>query len=378
MNSLKTLFSGGAALFILMGSARFAFTPHLPLMQKDFMFSDTFSGFLASSNYLGYLIGSVASLKISGSKNIRGIFLLSIWTSLLLICGMYFNNPFLWVTLRFFSGFTSAIGFVLCLIMVLNNLAKTSASHYSGTIYIGLGLSMSVSGFALPLLYRYFNSSDLWIYIAGISVIPAMLTHMIPAAELHRHEHEKAPYHCKKGINLLYFSYFLEGLGYIVTGTFISVIVLRNTGSVFLSGNVWVIAGLAAMAATPLWPLVAKKFGTGKTLIFIYIIQAVSISMPVLSGNATVSIAGAAGYGGTFLGIVILTLMFGREIDPAGRTTAFLTTFFSLGQIIGPVTAGYLSDLSGSFQVPVISASVIVLTSAVFVFMTMRSVNINR
>src|SRR3546814_16415570 len=54
-------FSGLVALAVAMGIGRFAFTPLLPMMQNDAGLALTQGGWLASANYLGYLIGALAA-----------------------------------------------------------------------------------------------------------------------------------------------------------------------------------------------------------------------------------------------------------------------------------------------------------------------------
>src|SRR5438093_3374759 len=56
--------AGFAALAVAMGIGRFAFTPILPMMQADTGLSVAAGGWLASANYLGYLAGSVAALRM--------------------------------------------------------------------------------------------------------------------------------------------------------------------------------------------------------------------------------------------------------------------------------------------------------------------------
>ena len=53
------LIGGMLSLVIATGIGRFAYTPILPLMQKELSFSNTIAGYIASSNYLGYLLGAI-------------------------------------------------------------------------------------------------------------------------------------------------------------------------------------------------------------------------------------------------------------------------------------------------------------------------------
>ncbi len=52
--------AGLVALAVAMGIGRFAFTPILPMMQEDAGVSIAMGGWLASSNYLGYLLGALS------------------------------------------------------------------------------------------------------------------------------------------------------------------------------------------------------------------------------------------------------------------------------------------------------------------------------
>jgi len=67
---------------------------------------------------------------------------------------------------------------------------------------------------------------------------------------------------------------------------------------------------------------------------------------------------GAVGFGGTFLGIVSLSLAYGRQLSQGGTTTAILTILFSLGQMIGPAVAGFFADKTGNFTVSILIATV--------------------
>ena len=57
--------------------------------------------------------------------------------------------------------------------------------------------------------------------------------------------------------------------------------------------------------------------------------------------------------------------------DPR-RVLALMTAAFGLGQIAGPIFAGYLHDLSGSFLSSSLTATAALLVSAVLAMKTAR------
>jgi MFS family permease len=368
---LKALIGGASAMFLAMGVGRFAFTPILPIMQSEFAFSDTISGALASANYLGYLIGAVYARHISGTKKAYPFFITSIFMSIVMVSAMYVESVPLWYLLRFLSGFFSALVFVQGSEFVIELLIKQGRPQMTGMIFSGVGAGMAASGLTIPLLSTYFNSSQIWLTLGMLCIIPALIAlKTIPKGEVREHQSiEENSGVNKKKLYALYGAYFLEGMGYIVTGTFISVIVLRGTGSVMLSGYVWVIAGLGAVFITPLWGMLAKRIGNANALITAYLVQSAAIALPVLFNNLPMAMLGAVGFGGTFLGIVTLAFAYGREISPSGKTTAVLTIYFSLGQMAGPLFAGRLADISGGFYLPVMTASVSVFIGAIIIIL---------
>src|SRR5882672_8613428 len=104
---MSVAFIGLAALAVAMGIGRFAFTPILPMMREDAGLSVAAGGWLASANYLGYLIGALSAigLRVRPASAVRAG-LLAIGLSTL---AMGLEHRFLaWAALRAVAGIASA------------------------------------------------------------------------------------------------------------------------------------------------------------------------------------------------------------------------------------------------------------------------------
>ena len=64
------ILTGIAALTIAVGIGRFSYTPILPYMISELNLTTTEAGLIASSNYLGYLLGSLIPIFPKFSKSI--------------------------------------------------------------------------------------------------------------------------------------------------------------------------------------------------------------------------------------------------------------------------------------------------------------------
>ncbi|MFT7179457.1 MAG: MFS family permease, partial [Oceanospirillaceae bacterium] len=62
---LKVLCAGIAGLILMLGIARFAYTPILPLMQQQAGLGIAEGGWLAAFNYVGYFCGALIAANIS-------------------------------------------------------------------------------------------------------------------------------------------------------------------------------------------------------------------------------------------------------------------------------------------------------------------------
>jgi len=170
-------------------------------------------------------------------------------------------------------------------------------------------------------------------------------------------------------------AYFLEGLGYIVSGTFAVVSVQRLPGLESWAPWVWTAAGLAAAPSAVLWGAVSRRHGARRALIAAFVVQAAGMAIPALSSTAWAALTGALLFGGTFMGIVSLTMsLAGRGRGGGANAIAALTLIYGIGQALGPVLAGALSRATGGPRLAVLAAALAVgLGGALLAFPRRRS-----
>ena len=366
------LIGGILSLIIAMGIGRFAYTPILPLMQKDLSFSNTVAGYIASSNYAGYLLGAILAGVIP-LKGYRGIplrisLIISIITTALM--GLTYSY-LLWYVLRFISGVSSAFVLVLASGIVLDKLAVISKTSWSGLFYGGVGFGIFLSSLIIPSLNHLFQWEGTWIGLAVVSGILAIfvwiwLDEAPNTVEMKNKQESFALVPPTKWLLWLTIAYGLEGLGYIVTGTFI-VSIAEKTPFFHKSATiVWMMVGLAAIPSCLIWSLLAKKWGFVKSLVLAMALQALGMAMPAFWISKTSFILSALLFGATFMGITTLATTLGRQMNPSNssRTIGILTAIYAFGQLIGPALAGILSSSTNNFNAALIGASIVVLIGA--------------
>ncbi|RAS71551.1 YbfB/YjiJ family MFS transporter [Priestia endophytica] len=371
---IKVLIGGILSLVTAMGVARFSYTPILPLMQNDMLFSNGVAGYLATSNYAGYLVGAVLA-GIFPLKQRRKAFLrLSLILSVITTAGMGLIQSYLiWYVFRFVSGFSSAFVLVLASSIVLDKLAEKGKTNWSGIFYGGVGIGIFITGLIIPILNRYFEWEGAWI---GLSVASLIFTFLVwiwlkdTASNPTQNTKKEIPTHGPpiKWLPWLITAYGLEGLGYIVTGTFIVSIAEETPNFNGDATFIWMIVGLAAIPSCIIWSSLAKKWGFVKSLIFAMILQSFGIVIPVLLMTKTGLLVSALLFGATFMGITTLATTLASRINPrnSSRIIGYLTAIYAAGQMIGPMIAGSLASASHNYNSALIGAAIVVLIGAIF------------
>lgn len=345
-----------AALAAAMGIGRFAYTPILPLMTGHAGLTAQAAGQLATANYVGYLIGAVGAA--ASPRLARSV--VACRTSLVILVGTLAamalsTNVIEWGVLRLVAGIASALVFVIAVNTLMDH---GHPVHHAGWAFSGVGIGIALSA-ALPATADW--QAAWWMATILAALLSAFAWFIRPGAAA---EVAKPPagqrVNTRGLLALLMTSYTLEGVGYIIAGTFLVAAVAQQAPG-GLGSAVWLLVGLAAAPSAALWARFTGRFSYSALLVAALLLQAAGIAAAG-TGNGIAALAGAVLFGGTFIGISTLALAAGRALQFPGAV-ALLTTGYSVGQIVGPVAVAPL--LRGGFQQALLAGAGVVLLAAV-------------
>ncbi len=371
--TIHYLIGGVFALMIAMGIGRFSYTVILPYMQEVSGFSRATAGYLATSNYLGYLIGAIVVGRLPIEQKRIPFLQVGLIISLLTTAFMGFTETIIiWYVLRFISGVMSAFIFVVIASLVLDQLADSNKSHLSGLFYSGVGIGIAISAIIVSPIHAIFKWNGTWIALALLCVLLFVFISLfikpIPRSKKQWGNQSislpKMP--PKSWMKWLIVAYSLEGLGYIVTGTFIVSIAQESTSFHGNAAFVWFVAGLAAIPSCIVCSKLAQSYGYVKILLISMVIQAVGIALPAFATNTITLYISAFIFGATFMGITTIVTTLARHIVPVNshQILGYLTAGYALGQMVGPTVAGVLANSTNSYQYSLVGAATVVTIGA--------------
>jgi len=364
-----------AALAAGMGVGRFVYTPILPLMHARAGLSTGAGAHLATANYVGYLVGALAGVLspalVRSRTALRG--------SLVLLTGTLAAMPAtrsteLWLTLRLLAGAASALIFVVAVGSLLGRL-RDHPPHLPGWGFGGVGAGIALSGLLVLALRPVADWRTAWWASAALAAAlaaaswnlrpevaapPVFAAHLPSTHPSSRPVPEAPAPMVDRRFGALFVSYTLEGVGYIVAGTFLVAAIAQGSPG-WIGGGAWVLAGLAAVPSSALWARLGRRWSRPGLLVVALVIQAVGIALPALVGGVAAALVSAVLFGATFIGVSTLALATGAQLR-FPRSVALLTAGYSVGQILGPLAVAPL--LRHGYRPALLLAALVVLASA--------------
>ena len=366
-SALAIAFAGMLALATAMGIGRFAFTPLLPMMLADGVVDLPSASWLASANYLGYLVGALLCTfqpwlwrrfrflpGFVASSAVRA----GLVATCLLTLGMALHWPAIWPLLRFAAGVASAFVFVFTSGWCLAQLALHRASALGGVMYAGPGAGIAFSGLLVSgMVAMQWTAAAGWLVMGtAAALMTALVWRAFASPRLAAHSHAPAlaaarspvsvysvstatgPVAGRNQMLLLAFVYGIAGFGYIITATFLPVIARQALpGSVWLD-LFWPLFGLGVVVGA----LLATRLPIDGDLRYLlsgsYFVQSLGIAISVWSPTLSGFVIGSLLLGIPFTAITFFAMQEVRRLRPqtAASYMGLLTAVYGVGQISGP------------------------------------------
>lgn len=364
LRPLQVMLGGICTLILTIGIARFAYTPLLPLMQAQAGLSDAAGGWLATANYLGYMSGALLAASLSSLRLKFRLYRVGVVLALVSTFWMALTQDLpTWAALRYVAGLSSAAGMLLASGLVLNWLMRHGHRAELGIHFSGIGLGIIVSGVVVMGLNRLsLDWATQWQVFAALGLLlawPAWAWVPAPAATPATPAGSPAPGATTvpappspTWMRLMLAMYFCAGFGFVISATFTVAIAAKQSALAHTGGLAWVMVGLAAVPAVLAWDRIARRVGDMTALLAAFGMQTASVLLPAFSDQPVVFLAAALLYGGSFIGIVSLTLARVGRAFPANpaKAMARLTLSYGVAQVLAPALAGQMAQASGSYR----------------------------
>ena len=375
------ILTGIAALTIAVGIGRFSYTPILPYMISELNLTTTEAGLIASSNYLGYLLGSLIPIFPQFPKNIRSIFIYSIFISIISLFSMGLTNNFeVFLFIRFIHGVFSAFVLILGTSLIVSHVQKKGKLFLGTAHFSGVGLGMALSAIVVSYLgFLNFTWDELWFSIGILAIILSFqIVKFTPIQKAEVKYNLKSKNKINLGFSLITISYGLYGFGYVAFGTFISTMSRLTPGLEKTEPYVWFVVGVTGIPSVFFWNWFGSKIGNDIGLFLANLILGLGVLFSVLINNEFGIFISCILFGLSFVPITSMCLLEGQKRFSGSFivSTAILTFSFSIGQMIGPYLSGLLTDYYGSFFFSMIISGIVLIFGSLLMINPNRFLNI--
>ena len=367
-------FTGLFVLLSCLGLARFAIGMLLPSMGISLDLSYSQMGLIGTGNFIGYMVavlGSSYLTKRIGARQTITIGLSFVGISMIFIgCAIGFLDIFV---LYFITGVGSALANVSMMGSVSHWFSKKNSGIAAGIMMAGNGFAIAFVGIIVPLINNLYGDEGWrtsWFIMGIISIIITIFAFVLlrntpkdiglsPLGSnidtlLENDNETRCKKKDRKTIFHLGIIFLLFGTTYAVYATFIVTELVSVRGfDEKVAGNIWAIIGILSIISAPLFGWISDKLGRKVAMIIVYSLFTICYLLVAFDLSNAYLFLSIGIFGLTVWSIpTIVTATISDYFGPkhAGQVLAYVILFFSLGQIFGPMIAGFIADSNGSFK----------------------------
>lgn len=363
----------GVGLFVKMaglGFGRFTYSMLLPSMRESLQFDYIQMGLLSGGILLGYLlfsfIGGMLATRF-GPKRIVITSLLCIVISMFFLSRLSSFVPLLFFTFAMGAGAGGTHISMTTLPMAW--FGKRQLGRALGIVSGGTGLGVIINGLFLPFVLMSLGKEgwrECWLLMALITLMVSMggffllkeRPNQLGSSSLKIIEDKGPALAPDRGdgltLRLIILIYFIFGFAYIIYTTyFVAFLVEEIRLPEKVAGNIWAIFGWMSMVSGLIWGFLSDQLGRRKALLWNNGIISLAVLLSLQLHQTFFLSASAFLFGFTFLGtITIIAASVGdKVIEKKASVYGLITLIHGIGQLLGTTLGGYLKDLTGSFQI---------------------------
>jgi predicted MFS family arabinose efflux permease len=361
-----------------LGIGRFAYSLVLPDMRDSLGWSYSAAGFMNTINAVGYLAGALLTSRMIRRFGLSRTVRLGTLACLLslMLCALSGNFVVLSFA-RLLVGIGAAAGFVggAALATTIAQSRPERANFLLSLFYAGPGLGILSSGLIAPFVLQAFGPGSWWIVwwvltlLSVVVVIPLMLAPLDTAAAV---DHATRTEFSIRPVLIYLTGYFLFGAGYIAYMTFMIAYVRDGGGGAAAQSIFWSLIGISAFATPWVWRSVLALDRGGLATTIILGVNALGAALPIFGHSPALLAISALVFGVAFFAVVGSTTAFVRfNYPPTGWPAgiAAMTLSFGIGQTLGPIVVGAITDAFGSLSFALnVSAAMLALGAILAAF----------
>ena len=253
-------------------------------------------------------------------------------------------------------------------------MADLGHADKQGWVFAGVGAGIALAGLgALAIMVSQTGSLLSWRIFGLVTLIAAVAVSARMGAEIPlSHFADKS----RKSqptplIWVAVIAYGAAGLGYIIPATYLPVMAREIVQSPIVFGWSWPVFGAAAFVSTPLAARLLRIFTNRQIWAASQLVMAVGLVLPVAYPHIATILIASVSVGGTFVVITMTGMQEVHRMAPPHdvmRHIAVMTASFATGQMVGPLLASSIYDLTGSFSAAlVITSAILALTALALV-----------
>jgi len=358
-----------------LGIGRFAYSLLLPDMRDSLQWSYSAAGFMNTINAAGYLAGALITSQLVRRYGLSAIVRVGTLGCVLSLALCALSGNFVLLSAaRLIAGIGAALAFVAggALATTIAQSQPQRSAFLLSLFYAGPGLGILSSGLITPFLLQAAGPGSWWIGWLVMAALSAVMTLPLLLAPLDSHASMSGGPATTFSIPpvLIYLvGYFMFGAGYIAYMTFMIAYVRDAGGGPAAQSAFWCLIGASAFVTPWVWRRIMALDRGGVSTTIILAVNALGAALPLFGLSPLILAISALVFGVSFFAVVASTTAFVRfnyaQAAWPGAIAA-MTIAFGIGQTLGPLAVGAITDAVGSLSSALAVSAATLALGAVF------------